>query len=213
MTRDYATVATFVTYPFLLSVRPDSPIKTFAELLARVKAAPPRTFTYAITSVGSSHHLLGEWINLEAGIDMQYVPYRGAATQVVDVLAGRVDVMVEPLTTGLSRVQSGQLRALAVSSLKRYATLPDVPAVAEFLPEVSMDSWLGLVMPKSTPRPIVDRLNAEIRGILNAQDVKDQLAKLGNTIIISTPDEMQARIVREVAAYKKVVDAKGIKPE
>ena len=120
-------------YPFIYCVPKDSPIQSFADMLARAKANPGK-MTYVITSLGSIYHLIGSWVGSKAGVEMMPVPYRGSAAAVTDVMAGRVDVMLDTATSGFPRVTSGQFRALAVTSPTRYPLLPDAPTVAETLP-------------------------------------------------------------------------------
>ena len=153
-------------YPFVYPVPKDSPIQSFPDMLARAKANPGK-LTYVITSLGSIYHLIGSWVGSKAGIDMVPVPYRGSANAVTDVMGGRVDVMLDTATSGFPRIASGQFRALAVTSPTRYPLLPDAPTVAETLPGVHYMSWLGMAAAPRTPRPIVDRLNAELHRALD----------------------------------------------
>ena len=199
-------------YPMVYAVAPNSQIKSFADLLARAKAEPGK-LTYTITSLGSVYHLLGKWIDMQAGTDMVPIPYRGAAPGVTDVLSGRVDVMLEAATSGFPRIRSGQLRVLAVTSPKRYQLMPDAPTVAESLPGVEYMSWLGLVTAPGTPKPIVDRLNAEIRRALDLPDVKQRLAEGGNIPAPTAPDEMGRQIEDEIGRWKRIVDANNIRVE
>jgi tripartite-type tricarboxylate transporter receptor subunit TctC len=199
-------------YPMVYAVAPNSPIKSFADMLARAKAEPGK-LTYTITSLGSVYHLLGKWVDMQAGTNMVPIPYRGAAPGVTDVLSGRVDVMMETATSGFPRIHSGQLRVLAITSPKRYRLMPDAPVVAETLPGVEYMSWLGLVTAPGTPRPIVDRLNAEIRRALDLPDVKQRLADGGNIPTPTTPEEMGRQIEDEIGRWKKIVDVNNIKVE
>jgi len=199
-------------YPMVYSVAPDSPIKSFADLLARAKAEPGK-ITYTITSLGSVYHLLGKWVDMQAGTNMVPIPYRGAAPGVTDVLSGRVDVMLETATSGFPRIHNKQLRVLAITAPKRYELMPDAPLVAETLPGVAYMSWLGLVTAPQTPRPIVDRLNAEIIRALDLPDVKQRLADGGNVATPTTPEEMSRRNEDEIARWKQIVVANNIKVE
>jgi tripartite-type tricarboxylate transporter receptor subunit TctC len=208
--KDFTMVTTLVGYPMVISVPPKSPIKDFKDMLARAKANPGK-LTFAMNTTGSLHHLLGEWIGIEGKVDMQGIPYRGSSKAFIDVTAGRVDVSIDTGTFSFRRIKQGQYRGLAQTAPKRYGLAPDIPAVAETLPGISMMSWLGFAMPKNTPRPIVDRLNAEVRKILAMDDVKKKLGSFGVMPMASTPEEMYARIKGEMARWKKIVDAKGIK--
>lgn len=212
LTKDFALVTTLCAYPMVVAVPPNSPIKDFKDLIARAKANSGK-LSYSMNAIGSLHHLLGEWINIEAGIDMQGIPYRGSSQAFMDVTSGRVDLMVDTGTFAFGQIKQGQLRGLAQSAPGRYELAPDVPAVADTLPGVSMMSWLGFAMAKDTPRPIVDKLNSEIRAILAMDDVKAKLAEMGNIPMPSTPEEMHQRISTELAQWKKIIEAKGIKAE
>jgi tripartite-type tricarboxylate transporter receptor subunit TctC len=199
-------------YPMVYAVAPNSPIKSFADMLARAKADPGK-LTYTITSLGSVYHLIGKWIDMQAGTNMVPIPYRGAAPAVTDVLSGRVDVMLETATSGFPRIANKQLRVLAITSPKRYELMPDAPTVAETLPGVEYMSWLGLATAPQTPRPIVDRLSAEIRRALALPDVKQRLAEGGNIATPTTPEAMGAQLEDEILRWKKIVEANAIKVE
>jgi len=205
---DFAMVGTVVTYPLVVSVAPDSPIRSFADLLARARAAPGR-LTYSMTP-GTLVHLLGEWINIEAGTAILGVPYKGSANALVDVLAGRVDATIETGTASFGHIRSGKLRALAVSSAARHPALPELPTISETLPGVETSSWLGLAAPRGTPHAIVERLNRETRSILDLPDVRQRLADLSGVPAPSSPEEMRALVEREIARWKRVVELKNI---
>src|SRR3954463_5117679 len=197
-------------YPFIYQVPKDSPIKSFPDLLERAKANPGK-ITYVITSLGSIYHLIGSWVNAKAGVDLVPVPYRGSATAVADVMGGRVDVMLDTATSGFPRVTNGQFRALAVTSPQRYPLLPDAPTVAETLPGVHYMSWLGMATAPKTPRPIVDRLNAELHRALALPDIDAKLKESGNIGTPTTPEEMRQQITDEIANWKQLIEANNIK--
>jgi tripartite-type tricarboxylate transporter receptor subunit TctC len=199
-------------YPFVYAVPKDSPIQSFSDMLARAKANPGK-LTYVITSLGSVYHLIGKWVDMQAGIEMVPVSYRGSAAAVTDVLGGRVDVMLDTATSGFPRIHSGQFRALAVTSPTRYALLPDAPTVAETLPGVSYMSWLGLAAAPQTPRPIVERLNAELHRALALPDVQQKLKEGGNIATPTTPEAMGQQIEDEIANWKRLIVAGQIKVE
>ena len=196
-------------YPFIYQVPKDSPIQSFPDLLASAKANPGK-LTYVITSLGSVYHLIGSWVGSKAGVDLVPVPYRGSANAVTDVMSGRVDVMLDTATSGFPRVANGQFRALAVTSEKRYPLLPDAPTVAESLPGLHYMSWLGMATSPRTPRPIVDRLNAEIRRALDLPEVQARLKDSGNIATPTTPEAMRTQIADEIANWKKIIAANNI---
>jgi tripartite-type tricarboxylate transporter receptor subunit TctC len=159
---------------------------------------------------GSVHHLTGELINIEAGVSMRGIPYRGNSQIVQDLLGGRLDLMVETGTVAFAQIKGGTLRGLAVTSRGRFELEPDIPAVAETLPGFEVMSWLGLAAPGGTPRPIVDRLNYEIGEILKLPDIREKLATVANVPMPTTPEQMQEHIERDTARWSRVVELKGI---
>ena len=207
--RDFTFITLVSGYPMVVATAANSPIKSFADLIARAKAAPYNV-TYGMNLPGSVHHLTGELINVEAGISLRGIPYRGNTQIVQDLLGGRLDVMVETGTIAFAQIKGGSLRGLAVTSRKRFALEPEIPAIGETLPGFEVMSWLGLAAPGGTPRPIVDRLNYEIGEILKLPDIREKLATVANIPTPSTPEQMQDHIVRDAARWSRVVDIKGI---
>ena len=164
-----------------------------------------------ITSLGSVYHLIGSWVGMQGGVDLTPIPYRGSAAAVTDVMAGRVDVMLDTATSGFPRIRSGQFRALAVTSAERYPLLPDAPTVAETLPGIHYMSWLGLCAAPRTLRPIVDRLNVEVRHALELPDVQQKLREGGNIGTPTTPEAMRQQMVDEIANWRHLIKANNIK--
>ena len=210
--RDFAFVTTVVAYPMVISVAPSSPITSFKDLIDRAKANPGK-ISYAIIGGGSVYHLLGKWIENRADINMVAVPYRGSVAAFTDVIGGRLDAMIDTATSAIPRIRNGQLRPLAVSSPERYPLLPDVPTMAETVPGIQLMSWLGIAAAPQTPRPIIDRLNSELRRALELPDVKQWLAETGVLAAPSTPEEFQQRIETEIELYTKIAEANGIKAD
>src|SRR5712692_1435933 len=206
--RDFGMVGTVVAYPLVISVAPDSPIRSFADLIERARAAPGK-LTYSMTP-GTLVHLLGEWINIEAGTTILGVPYKGSANALLDVFAGRTAATIETGTASFGHIRSGKLRALAVSSPARHPAMPGLQTISETLPGVEMNSWLGLAVPAATPRAIIERLNGELRSILEMPQVRQRLADLSGVPAPSSPEEMRALIEREIARWKRVVELKNI---
>ena len=167
--KDFAFVTLVSGYPMVVATAPNSPIKSFGDLIARAKAAPD-TITYGMNAPGSVHHLIGELINVEAGTSMRGIPYRGNTQIVQDLLGGRLDVMVETGTVAFAQIKGGTLRGLAVSSRERFALEPDIPAIAETLPGFEVISWLGLAdagrhaAPDRRSPQQRDRRNSQARG-------------------------------------------------
>lgn len=205
----YSYVGLICGYPIVYSVRPDSPIKSFKDLLARAKDQPGKV-TYTINARGSIFHVLTKWIEMEVGVEMTPIPYRGSPPAFTDVLAGRVDVMVEPATTAFPRIKEGQLRVLALSAPKRFVLMPDAPTINETVPGVDFMSWLGLAMPAGTPRSIIDRLNANVGELLASPRIQEQLKAAGSAVTPSTPEEMRDKVATEYRRWSKIIQAAQI---
>ena len=208
----FAFVTMLCGYPMVYAVAPGSPIASFKDLIDRAKAAPDR-LTYTINAPGSIYHVLTKWIEIEAGVSMTPVSYRGTSQALTDVLAGRIDLMVDAATSAFPRVQSGQLRLLAISSPSRYPLMPDAPLVADTVPNVEFMSWLGLAMAPATPAPIVDRVNREIRAALALPDVQKRLAEGAGVATPTTPEETRQKIEGDIARWSRVIETAGIKTE
>ena len=208
--KDFAFITLVSGYPMVVATAPNSPIKSFADLIARAKAAP-FDVTYGMNLPGSVHHLTGELINVEAGTSLRGIPYRGNTQIVQDLLGGRLDVMIETGTIAFAQIKGGTLRGLAVSSRKRFVLEPDIPAIAETLPGFEVMSWLGLAAPGGTPAP--DRRPAQSRGRRNPEAAghsRTSSPSVGNIPMPSTPEQMQDHIERDAARWSRVVDIKGI---
>ena len=202
--KDFAFITSVVRYPMVYSVAPDSPIKSFKDMIERAKANPGKV-SYGIVGAGNVYHLLGKWIDNAAGVEMNAVPYRGTALALQDVLGGRVDVLSDAATSTIPRIRSGQMRALAVSSAERYPLLPDVPTMAETVPGIKVESWLGMAAPAATPQPIIARINSEFRRALELPDVKKWAEESGVLPAPSTPEEFRARIEGDVRQWTEIV--------
>jgi tripartite-type tricarboxylate transporter receptor subunit TctC len=206
----FGFVSMVCAYPFVYCVPKDSPIASFADMLARAKAQPGK-LTYVITSLGSVYHLIGKWVDMAAGTELTPISYRGSAAAVTDVLSGRVDVMLDTATSGFPRIHSGQFRALAVTAPQRYPLLPDAPTVNETLAGVQYMSWLGLCAAPHTPRPIIDRLGRELHRALDLPDVQAKLREGGNIATPTTPEAMAQQMEDEIANWKRLIAAGNIK--
>jgi tripartite-type tricarboxylate transporter receptor subunit TctC len=207
--RDFAMVSTVIEYPMVISVAPESPIKSFGELVARAKAEPGH-ISFSSAGPGSLHHLLGEWMSIEAGTTMLHVPFKGAAPAYTELLGGRIDILIETATFSFPQIRGGRLRPLAVSSAGRYALMPEVQTVAEVLPGVEFSSWLGVAVAPGTPRPVIELLNRELGAILAEDDVKQRFAGFGGVAAPSTPEAMRSRVEREIARWNRVVESRKI---
>ncbi|MFD0669391.1 Bug family tripartite tricarboxylate transporter substrate binding protein [Ramlibacter sp. MAHUQ-53] len=207
---DFAWTSTVTTYPMVMAVPPNSPIRSMADV---IEAARKRPLSFSSVGVGTAHHLLGEWINAEQGIQMLHVPFKGGTAAATEVMAGRVDVLIETMTAALPFVQQGQLRAVAVSSASPVALLPGVPTMGATIPSLQYESWLGVALPGTTPAPVVNAVNAAIRGALADPAIAKRLADLGGGAAPSTPEAFKARVEGEVARFNRVVDSRRIERE
>lgn len=209
--KDFATVATVATTPFLLVVGTNSPLKDFPSLIARAKAEPGRV-TYSTSGNGSINHLLSESLNVEAGIKLMHVPYKGIAAALLDVASGNVDTAFAAVPSALSLVNGGKLRAIAVSSARRNASLPDVPAIAEMgYPGFDVSPWWGILAPANTPRPVVDKINADVAKVLQTEGSRAFFHGQGADTLITQPEQFHAMLESDVVKWAKVVKASGAK--
>src|SRR4051812_10945356 len=209
---DIAMVSLLTTYPFVISVRPDSSFRTLGELIAYAKANPGK-LNFPSSGIGTVHHLSGELLNAMAGIEMVHVPFRGGASPLTEVLGGRVDLLLEAMTLSIGQIQSGKLRALAVTSRERWKALPDVPTVAETVPGYEVNSFIGLGATGRTPEPIIEGANAEVRKALANAETHKRLLELGGEPGASTPAEMRTYIEREIAKWKDLMAARKIEQQ
>lgn len=203
--RDLAPVSQLTSGPLVVMVNPQLPIKSVQDLIAQAKAKPG-SLNFASAGNGSSTHLATEMLDRAAGIKMTHIPYGGSSPAMTDVMAGNAQVVMDLMFSGLPNVQSGKLRAIAVTGKERSPVLPDVPTVAESgVPDFHVEAWNGLMVPAGTPQPIVDRLNAEIRKALASEDLKKRLEGQGFRAHWSTPADFGTLVSGEVTRWGGVV--------
>jgi len=211
--RSFVPVAYVARVPNVLAVSAASPLKTLKDLVEAARAKPG-TLSYSSGGNGSAAHITFEYLKLKAGLFMLHIPYRGTAPSVTDVIAGQVNCTFTGAPAVLPLVKSRRLRALAVSSSRRLAAVPDVPTVAESgYPGFEADQWYGLVAPAGTPAALVARLNAEVNKALAMPEVAQQLTVEGATAVPGTPAAFGDLIRREIVRWAEVVKAGNIKPE
>jgi tripartite-type tricarboxylate transporter receptor subunit TctC len=211
--KDFAPIGRIGTAPTMLVVHPGLPVHSVAELIAYAKAHPGEV-NFGSAGIGTVGHLGGELLATMAGIRLVHVPYKGTGPAITDLLGGHIPMMITPIPTAHGHVASGALRALAVTSAERSSLLPDLPTVAESgLPGYEAALRYGLVAPAATPRPIIERLNKELRVALAADDVRQRLAADGGEPLPSTPEQYAADIDREETTWSKVVNTLGLKGE
>ena len=188
-------------------------MKTMAELLAYAKANPGKV-SWGSQGFGTAPHLLAELFKLETGANIVHVPYRGTAPMLAAIVAGQIQVVLDPSTTALPQVEAGKLRALAVTSKERFAKLPDVPTTAEAgFPSLQNTFWLGVVAPAGTPTEIINKLNAAFHEGLKPPETRARLADLGAQIKAGTPAEFGKILADELAKWTAVVKAANLQVE
>jgi len=208
--RDIVPVAGVARAPYVLVVTPAFPATTVAEFTAYAKANPGK-INMASAGNGSLSHLCGELFKTMAGIDMVHVPYR--TSFLPDLFAGQIQVVFSPISQSIEYVRSGKLRALAVTSATRQPSLPDIPAVAEFVPGYEASGWYGIGAPKNTPADIVVSLNTAMNSTLAEADMKTRLNELGAVPMPTTPAEFASFLAADTEKWGKVIRAADIKPE
>jgi len=211
--RDFEPVSMTAAVGNVLVVNPKSPIRSVKEMIALAKQKPGE-LTFASSGIGGAPHLIGEFLALQTGIKLTHIAYKGGGPAIADLVGGNVSMSFASMTSSLPFIKSGRLRPLAVSSKDRSAQLPEVPTMAEAgVPDIVVRDWQGILGPRATPKPIVEKLNAEITRILRRADNQERLAAMGLEIIASTPDEFRSALVSEIQRWAKVVKAANIKAE
>ena len=210
--QDFAAISMVASSPMILVVHPSVAASSVKELIALAKARPG-TINYASSGSGSTAHLSSELFKSMAKVDMLHVPYKGAGPALTDLVGGQVQVMFTGVSSTLPFVKSGKLKALAVSSEKRLALLPDMPTVAETLPGYEVLTWYGVFAPAATPGAIVDRLNAVIVQSFAAADAKAKLAALGADAQTDTPQQFARAVAHEVAKWARIVKESGARAD
>ena len=207
--RSFAFISSIVTYPTVISVRPDSKYKSLAELIADARANPGK-LNYPSPGVGTFYHLTGELLNSLAGIEMTHVPYRGGFEPVTDLLAGRVDVLMDALTSSWPNIRAGKLRPLAVASPEAVLSLPNVPLAAQTVPGLESVSFSGLAAPAGTPTPIIERLNREVRAAVDSAELRARFNNAGGNAVATSPEAFQRLVETEIAKWRNVVETRKI---
>jgi tripartite-type tricarboxylate transporter receptor subunit TctC len=209
--KDFAPVTLLGIAPTVLVVRNDLPAKDLAELVAAAKAKPGG-FTYASGGNGTPPHINGEVFKAVAGVDLLHVPFKGGGPALVDLMAGRVDVMLDTAASAMPHVRSGKLRALAITGAKRSAEYPDLPTFAEAgLSGYDTNAWYSVHAPAGTPPEVVRRLNAELVASLKEPDVQARFKQLTTEPVGNTPDEFAAFVRAELDKYARVIKSAGIR--
>jgi tripartite-type tricarboxylate transporter receptor subunit TctC len=211
--KDFAPLAYIASVPSVLVVSPTLDVASTADFLAKMKARPGGA-NFGSAGMGSTGHLGGTLLAMQTGLNAQHVPYRGSAPMLQDLLAGNLQFTIDTVPGVMSFVSSGTLKALAITGKSRSPALPDVPNnIDAGIPTVEMASWLVLLAPARTPRPIVDRLNAEVNAAIKEPELRDKILKLGAVPEGGSPQDVAAFLRAEAAKWKHVIEIAGIKIE
>jgi tripartite-type tricarboxylate transporter receptor subunit TctC len=207
---DFSPVTLMCLYPNIMAVPNSSAYRSVPEFIAAAKADPGK-LSYASSGIGTSLHLAGELFKRMAGVSVTHIPYRGAGPALNDLIPGRVDAIFANFPSTLPYVQNGQLRGLAVTTAKRQPEVPNLPAIAEFVPGYDVSSWFALFVAAKTPSEIVAKLHRDAVAALQHPPVKARYAQLGATVIGSAPGELAAHLKSEMDRWGPVIKAAGIK--
>ncbi len=207
--KDLTPIVLVASVPLVLVVHPSILVKDVQELITLLKANPDK-YTYASAGNGTPQHLSGELFKSMTGTRMAHVPYKGSGPAVNDLVGGQVPIAFESMIAVLPQVQAGRLRALGVTSAKRSPTVPDIPSLAESgVPGYESIAWYGVAGPAGIPKPIVDRINREMRRVLNETEMKARLFAMGSASVHGTPEQFGAFIRSEIQKWARVVKESG----
>ncbi len=209
ITADLAPVTTLISGPMLVLTNPNGPIKSMADLVSAAKAKPGQ-LNFASAGVGSTTHLSAELISSTAGVKMNHVPYKGSAPAMADVMGGHAEMVMDLMLSSVPHVQSGKLRAIAITSAKRTPSLPDVPTLTESgFPGMELSVWNGLMVPAKTPNDIVIKLNHEIVKAMGTPEMKTRIKEQGFDVLTGTPEQFTVILKSEISRWATAVKASG----
>ena len=210
---DFAPITKLANQAMVLVVKDKTKFPNAAAVLAAAKAQPGK-LTYASSGDGSPQHLAALMFETRTHVKLTHVPYKGGALAINDMLGGNVDLLFAPLPEALPHLKAGKLEALALMSDKRSPLIGDVPTMREAgIPNMVMQTWIGLLAPARTPRPLIDQLNRQVLAILQRDDVKNQLQEVGMEVAGTTPEQFQQTIAQEIALHAELVKAAGLVPQ
>jgi tripartite-type tricarboxylate transporter receptor subunit TctC len=210
--RDFTPVAGVVAFPMVITVSAKYPVKSLPEFIARAKENPGK-INMGTPGIGSPQHVAGELFKMTSGANIVLVPYRGGPPAITDALSGQIQGMIGTVLLTIDQIRTGGLRALAVTGSARSELLPEIPTVADFVPDFEASQWIGIVAPKNTSADIVERLNHGINNGLADPGIKTKIANLGGAVISGTPAAFGKFTADEVAKWGKVIKFANIKPD
>lgn len=199
--RDFAPVSIVAMIPNVIVINARVPASNIEEFIALARREPGK-LNYGSAGAGTAHHLIGEMFNLQAGVNIVHIPYKGSSPAVADLVSGQVQAMFDTVSSALPQIKAGKTRALAVTTAKRSSALPDVPTLNEtVLPGFDVGTWFGILAPVATPADIVAKLSAEIVKIVHTPEVTQQLLDMGSEPVGGTSTEMKSQIIKELNAF------------
>lgn len=210
--KDFKGVSNVVVFPMMIFVNANSPLKSLSDLISAAKAQPGK-LSYASSGVGSPLHIGMEMFRSAAGIDIMHVPYKGNGPMTTALLGNEVSMSLDSLAVSMPQVKAGKFRALALTSLKRLPTYPDVPAIAEWVPGYEYDAWHAVFVPAGTPSEIIAKLNATLVKVIAMPEVSKKIVDLGFEPKSSTPAELDTMVSKDMSKFRKIVQDANIKAE
>jgi tripartite-type tricarboxylate transporter receptor subunit TctC len=212
MVKDFSPISLIASAPNLLVVNNALPVKNVPELIAYMKANPNK-LSFGSPGIGTSVHVSGELFKSLTGTTMEHVPYKGRQFAIPDLIGGSIQVMFDNMPSALPMAKEGKIRALAQTTATRSPAAPDVPTVAESVPGFEATTWFAMFAPANVPRPVIDRLNAEVLRVFKLPDVQERLKTLGLDPVLSSPAELARYQATEITKWAKVVKDSGAKAQ
>ena len=212
MVKSFSPVSLIASAPNLLVVNNNVPVKTVPEFVAYLKANPNK-LSFGSPGVGTSVHVSGELFKSMTGTQMTHVPYKGRQFAIPDLVGGSIQLMFDNMPSALPMAREGKIRAIAVTTAKRSSAAPDIPTIAESIPGFEATTWFAMFAPAGTPKPVVDRLNAEVQRVFRLPEVAERLRTLGLEAVLSSPEELATYQASEIVKWTKVVKDSGAKAE
>jgi tripartite-type tricarboxylate transporter receptor subunit TctC len=211
--KDFSGITLTATGPALVLISPNLKVNTMKELIDYA-AKNPGKVTYSSAGIGSGSHFAAELIQAKAGLELLHIPTKGIPDGITEVMSGRVDFFISPYASAINLVKTGKVRAIAITSTKRFKDLPTLPTVSESgIPGYKWEFWYGLVAPAKTPKAILQKIALEVKRILELPSVKERFDELGTTAVSSTPEQFDKLIASEIIEFARLAKMSGIKPE